>query len=117
MPTHHTINYIEFPSHDLSASQAFFEQVFDWAFESYGPTYIAFRDANGMDGGFYESTQNSHSTAGAPLVILYSQHLEKTLEAVSAAGGKVLKEIFTFPGGRRFHFQEPGGNEIAIWSE
>lgn len=117
MSTHHTINYIEFPSHDLPSSQAFFENVFDWQFESYGPEYIAFRDINGFDGGFFQSTQNAHSTAGAPLVILYSQHLEETLHKVSAAGGKILQDIFSFPGGRRFHFQEPGGNEIAVWSE
>lgn len=117
MSSHHNINYIEFPSHDLPASQAFFEHVFDWQFESYGPTYIAFRDGKGMDGGFYHSTQNSHSTAGAPLVILYSEQLEATRTKVSNAGGEILKDIFVFPGGRRFHFQEPGGNEIAVWSE
>lgn len=117
MPAHHTINYLEFPSHDLPATQAFFEQVFNWQFESYGPQYIAFRDPNGFDGGFFQSTQNAHSTAGAPLVILYSRLLDDTLQKVTSAGGKILKDVFTFPGGKRFHFQEPGGNEIAVWSE
>lgn len=104
MPSHHTINYIEFPSHDLPASQTFFEQVFDWSFESYGPTHIAFRDANGLDGGFYHSTQNSHSTAGAPLVILHSEQLEATLQKNNRCWWRNSKRYFCLPRGTALSF-------------
>lgn len=116
MPQHHSLNYIEMPSQNLPATQAFFEQVFQWEFESYGPAYIAFKEAQ-LDGGFFQSDKNAHSTEGAPLVIFYSEDLEASLAAVEQAQGKILRPIFSFPGGRRFHFQEPGGNELAIWGQ
>ena len=97
------INYLEIPSQDLDKTKAFFSHVFGWNFVDYGPDYMAIEDA-GIDGGFYRSP-------------LYSEALESTLEQVKAAGGEIVKDIFSFPGGRRFHFTDPNGNEYAVWSE
>lgn len=113
--THHKINYVEFPAKDLKATEQFFERVFDWRFVYYGPEYMSFQEA-GLDGGFFHSTQTSIASKGSALVVLYSDALEKTLEQVQAAGGIITQEIFSFPGGRRFHFTEPSGNELAVWS-
>lgn len=110
------INYIEFPAKDLSASKRFFAQAFGWKFQDYGPDYVAFSNA-GVSGGFYRADMASTYAAGGALIILYSDALEQTLEDVEAAGGVVVVPIFTFPGGRRFHFREPSGNELAVWSE
>lgn len=110
------INYIEFPARDLSATQTFFEQVFGWQFESYGPDYIAFSSA-GTPGGFYRSDKASRMANGAALAVIQADDLEAKLEQVKAAGGRIQQDIFSFPGGRRFHFIEPSGNEWAVWSE
>ncbi|WP_440057014.1 VOC family protein (plasmid) [Pseudoalteromonas sp. T1lg65] len=110
------INYVELAAHDLAASQAFFEAAFDWQFESYGPDYLAFLNA-GLDGGFYRADLHSSQATGGALVVLYSSQLEATQEKVEAAGGVINKAIFSFPGGRRFHFIEPSGNELAVWSD
>jgi len=110
------INYVEFPARDLEASKSFFAAVFNWSFEDYGPDYMAFSD-QGMDGGFYRSEQLSSYASGAPLVIMYSDSLEAVQAKVEAAGGLISKPIFEFPGGRRFHFTEPSGNELAVWSD
>ncbi len=116
MNTHHKINYIELPAYDLSATQAFFETVFDWTFEAYGPEYLAFSDGV-LDGGFYQSPLASKADTGAALVVFYSANLEASEAAVRAAGGLVNTSIFEFPGGRRFHFLEPSGNQFAVWSD
>jgi uncharacterized protein len=116
MPRHEKINYVEYPSRDLAATKLFFERAFGWSFEDYGPDYAAFSD-QGLDGGFFRSELASRSETGSALLVLYSENLEGTLDKVVAAGGNVIKPIFTFPGGRRFHFTEPGGNELAVWSE
>ena len=116
MPQHHQINYVEFPSSDLAATQRFFESVFGWAFVGYGPDYAAF-SGQGLDGGFFASDLASAARHGAALVVLYSTALEATQAQVVAAGGVIHKPIFAFPGGRRFHFIEPGGNELAVWSD
>lgn len=116
MPSHEKINYVEYPSRDLEATKRFFGQAFGWAFEAYGPDYIAFSD-QGLDGGFFRSDLAARTEAGSALIVLYSDNLEGTLAKVEAAGGEVLKPVFAFPGGRRFHFAEPGGNELAVWSE
>lgn len=110
------INYVEFPSRDLVHSRAFFQEVFGWSFTDYGPNYSSFSDA-GLDGGFFSATQASLTSNGAALIVLYSDDLENTLEKVKKGGGDIAKEIFSFPGGRRFHFIEPGGNELAVWSD
>ncbi|WP_337185790.1 VOC family protein [Phenylobacterium sp.] len=106
------IDYVELPGGDLSASKAFYAAAFGWAFTDYGPTYAAF--AQGLDGGFQADTGEA---AGRPLVILYARDLEAMEAKVRAAGGKVVRPIFAFPGGRRFHFRDPAGNELAVWSE
>ena len=116
MNLHEKINYVEFPAKDLPAKKAFFQSAFGWSFVDYGPEYTAFSD-QGLDGGFFKSDLASSSEKGAALVIFYSNQLEATLEKVEKAGGSIVKPIYSFPGGRRFHFTEPSGNEFAVWSE
>ena len=116
MPRHDTINYVEFPSCDLEGSKRFFEQAFRWTFEDYGPDYAAFAD-QGLDGGFFRTDSTAPRQTGGALVVFYSEDLEATLARVELAGGVVVKPTFDFPGGRRFHFTEPGGNELAVWSD
>ena len=110
------INYVEFPASNFEATKAFFGSVFGWEFEDFGPDYTAFSNA-GVDGGFFRSGQVSTTKSGAALVILYSKNLEVTQEKVAGCGGTILQPIYAFPGGRRFHFLEPSGNELAVWSD
>ncbi|TXK60484.1 VOC family protein [Alkalisalibacterium limincola] len=114
MPQHEKINYVEFPSQDLAATKAFFHRAFGWSFVDYGPEYAAFSN-EGLDGGFFKSGLASRTDNGGSLLVFYSDDLEGTLEKVQEAGGRIVKPIFSFPGGRRFHFTEPGGNELAVW--
>ena len=116
MDNHHTINYIEFPAVDLEATKNFFSNVFGWSFQDYGPEYTSFSGA-GTAGGFYKAEVNARMENGSVLIVLYSSDLEGTCSKVIEAGGIISKEIFSFPGGRRFHFIEPSGNELAVWSE
>ena len=116
MNEHGKLNYIEFPANDIQATKTFFSAAFSWSFEDYGPEYTAFSD-QGLDGGFYKSEMKSSAENGAALVIFYSSELETTLSEVEAAGGTISQQIFSFPGGRRFHFIEPSGNELAVWSD
>ncbi len=109
------IDYVEFASRDPAASRRFFEQVFGWRFEDYGPDYTAFDDG-GLQGGFFRG-EPATSAAGAPLVVLYAAQLAPVQAAVLAHGGSLSRPEFAFPGGRRFQFVEPGGNELAVWSE
>jgi predicted enzyme related to lactoylglutathione lyase len=116
MPTDQKVDYIEFPAQDLDSVQAFYERAFGWSFTDYGPDYRAFTDEK-IDGGFYRSELRSSAKEGAVLVILYARDLEQTHDRVISSGGKVVKDIFAFPGGRRFHFTDPNGNELAVWSD
>jgi len=116
MNLHEKMNYVEFPAKDLAATKAFFESVFGWSFTDYGPDYTAFEN-QGLDGGFFQSDLASATEKGAALIVFYSNQLEATLAKVEKAGGSILKPIYSFPGGRRFHFTEPSGNEFAVWSE
>ena len=116
MNRHEKINYVEFPARDMEKTKRFFGDVFGWAFEDYGPEYIAFFD-QGIDGGFYLSETFSSTSEGAALVVFYSERLEETLSKVEAAGGIIVRPVFAFPGGRRFHFSDPSGNEFAVWSD
>jgi uncharacterized protein len=109
------IDYIEFASADLEGSRRFFADVFGWRFQDYGPDYVAFNDGR-SDGGFYRVAALAEAVA-APLVVLYEDDLEAALQRVRAAGAQLVKPVFAFPGGRRFHFREPGGNVLAVWSE
>ena len=116
MNQHEKINYVELPAKDLAATKAFFQSVFGWSFVDYGPEYTAFSD-QGLDGGFFQSDLASSSQKGAALIVFYSNQLEATLAKVEKAGGSIVRPIYAFPGGRRFHFTEPSGNEFAVWSE
>ena len=116
MNLHEKINYVELPAKDLAATKAFFQSVFGWSFVDYGPEYTAFSN-QGLDGGFFQSDLASSTQNGAALVIFYSNQLEATLAKVEKAGGAIVRPIYSFPGGRRFHFTEPSGNEFAVWSE
>jgi predicted enzyme related to lactoylglutathione lyase len=110
------INYIELPATDIEGTKLFFANAFGWEFIDYGPDYAAISGA-GLDGGFYKSTLRATTVTGSALVVLYSANLESSLMSVESAGGRVVKPIFSFPGGRRFHFTDPSGNEYAVWSE
>ena len=109
------LNYVEFPAADLNATKQFFEKAFGWSFQDYGPDYTAF-SGQGLDGGFYRSQLSSIASKGAALLVLLSTNLELSQSVVESAGGKISTAIFSFPGGRRFHFIEPSGNEFAVWS-
>ena len=112
--TNNHINYIEFRAQDLEAVKAFYSRAFGWEFVDYGPTYTAFEKNAGIAGGFEQSDE---PVANGALVILYHDNLEAIIKTVQNAGGRISKEIFSFPGGRRFHFEDPAGNELAIWSD
>ncbi|MCJ8317986.1 MAG: VOC family protein [Colwellia sp.] len=116
MSQHEKLNYVEFPATNIPATKLFFEKAFAWSFEDFGPDYTAFTD-QGIDGGFYKSDLTSTSANGSALLVLLSNNLENSQSKVELAGGKVTKPIFSFPGGRRFHFTEPSGNELAVWSK
>lgn len=116
MNQHEKINYVEFPAKELEATKAFFSKVFAWEFVDYGPDYTAFSD-EGLDGGFFRANLSSSAQNGAALIVFYSKELEKTQSKIEQAGGTILQEIYEFPGGRRFHFAEPSGNEFAVWSD
>lgn len=116
MPDHEKINYVEFPARDIDATKAFFTSAFGWNFVDYGPDYTAFSN-EGLDGGFYKSDLCVTTDSGSALVVFYSKALEQTQDKIERAGGSVVKPIFSFPGGRRFHFCDPNGNEYAVWSD
>ncbi len=116
MHKHEKINYVEFPAKDIKKAKTFFIEAFGWSFVDYGPDYTAFTN-EGLDGGFFKSELNSSSDEGSALIVLYSENLEATQIKIKKAGGKIVKQIFTFPGGRRFHFSDPNDNEYAVWSE
>ena len=109
-----TINYLELTVPDVAAAKAFYAAAFGWTFTDYGPDYASFSAADaGLDGGFAAGTP----TPGGPLVVLYADDLEATQAKIESAGGRVTKPIFDFPGGRRFHFADGCGNELAVWAE
>jgi hypothetical protein len=112
--THHAIDYVEFTVRDLGAAKRFYAAAFGWQFNDYGPDYAGIKGVDGEVGGL---TQSAQPRTGGPLVVLYSKDLEKTLAGVRAAGGKIVREPFAFPGGRRFQFTDPSGNELGVWSQ
>lgn len=115
MPIDQKVDYLEFPANDFDLVQTFYKRTFGWSFTEYGPDYRAFTDGK-IDGGFYQSDQRSLTKQGAVLVVLFAEDLEATQAKVVFNGGKIVREIFSFPGGRRFHFTDPHGNELAVWS-
>lgn len=110
---HNTINNIEFPAQDFERIKEFYGNVFNWTFTSYGEQYLEFSDGN-MLGGF---NKNLDKKANGPLVIIYSTNLEETETLIQKHGGKITLSTSSFPGGRRFHFQDIEGNELAVWSD
>lgn len=107
-----TVDYIEFGATDLEATKRFYAACFGWKFTDYGPDYASFEDGRLTRGFTTES-----KPGGAPLVVLYASNLEQICATVQAQRGRIVREIFSFPGGRRFHFLDPNGNELAIWSD
>ncbi len=116
MNRHEKINYVEFPASDLDRTKEFFQIAFGWTFTDYGHDYTAFSD-QGLDGGFYRSPMAASVDRGSALIVLYSESLEDTFNKIKPAGGRIVLPIFSFPGGRRFHFAEPSNNELAVWSD
>ncbi len=116
MNLHEKLNYVEYPAKNIAATKHFFETAFSWEFMDYGLDYAAFSN-EGLDGGFFTSNHASTTQNGGALLVFYSSDLEATLSKVKQAGGVISKDIFDFPGGRRFQFLEPSGNEFAVWSD
>ncbi|TLU64898.1 VOC family protein [Thalassotalea litorea] len=116
MSNHEKINYLEFPASDLAKVRQFYEQVFQWKFTEYGDTYLAFNDGV-IDGGFYQSDNRSSQQSGGVLVVLYSNDIASTENNILTHGGVISTPLFDFPGGRRFHFKDPNGNELAVWTD
>ena len=106
------IDNIEFNVEDIARSRAFYGSAFGWSFTDYGPTYCEFTDGR-LTGGL---TTAGPVRPGGPLVILYAEDLIEAQKRIEEAGGKIVKPVFAFPGGRRFHFQDPDGYELAVWS-
>jgi len=108
------LDYLEMPATGgtLDSVKAFYSAAFSWTFIDYGPAYAAFSE--GLDGGFHTVAKEGPAK---PLPVLYSENLEETLVGVESAGGRIVKPIFSFPGGRRFHFTDPAGNELAVWGD
>lgn len=109
------INYLEIPVKDIKKTKEFFKSVFNWQFEDYGKEYTCFTNA-GIDGGFYLSKKKFNVHFGSPLLVLYSNDLKSLIEKIKKAGGEIYREIFDFPGGKRFHFLDNNGNEFAVWT-
>ncbi|MEE7545843.1 VOC family protein [Xanthomonas sp. Kuri4-1] len=109
---HHRIDYLEFAVASIPAAKAFYGSAFDWTFQDYGPDYCEFRDGR-LTGGFFHGA----AQPGGALVVLYSTDLATTQARIEAAGGRITRPLFDFPGGRRFHFADRDGYELAVWSE
>ncbi len=113
---HHGFDYIEIPALDIDAAEAFYSAAFGWRFTPYGPAYLGITTPDGRETGGINQVGAIAPGDGA-LVVIYSNNLEATRDAVIAAGGRIVREIFDFPDGRRFHFTDPSGVELAVWSK
>ena len=107
------IDYVEFHTTNMSDTKKFYAEIFGWKFTDYGPDYTSFSDGR-LSGGFTVATEGA---AGGPLIVLYAIHLDDIKAGIKKHGGRIVRETFEFPGGRRFHFTDPGGNELAVWSD
>ena len=114
------MDYVEFPATDIEATKHFYNQVFGWQFHDWGPEYTSFNDGR-LGGGFNRDAQPAGADGGSKtrgvLVVIYAASLDEIYRKVKEAGGKIVRETFDFPGGKRFHFADPNGNELAVWSE
>ncbi len=110
MPQDRKLDYLELYGADLGAMKQFYGAAFGWSFVDYGPDYAGFAEA-GLDGGI------QNGAPAPPLPILYAADLEAAVQAVERAGGAIVRPTYAFPGGRRFHFRDPGGNELAVWTD
>ncbi|HEY3777524.1 MAG TPA: VOC family protein [Rhizomicrobium sp.] len=114
MPADGSLDYIELPGSDIPATKHFYAVVFGWSFTDYGPDYAAFQSPDGREGGF--NAERKVVAGGGPLVVIYANDLDSMEAKVRATGAEILsREEFT--GGRRFHFRDPNGNEIAVWTK
>jgi predicted enzyme related to lactoylglutathione lyase len=113
---HHTFDYVELAAPDLAAAKEFYAAALGWAFNDYGPAYSGIQRPGG-EGEMGGLSPEGRAGSGAPLVVLYSDDLDATLESVRAAGATIDTEPFEFPGGRRFHFTDRAGNSLAVWAE
>ena len=107
------IDYVELPATDVAATRRFYEAAFGWTFTDYGPDYTSFADGR-LAGGFYRA---EGVTRGGALIVIFAVDLADAERRVRAAGGTIVKPAFAFPGGRRFHFTDPSGNELAVWTD
>lgn len=107
------INYVEFKANNLEEAKTFYTTCFGWKFKDYGPDYVSFKKS-GLKGGFEKTDK---TIVNGVLVVLYHKKLSEIQDRIVKAGGKISKEIFSFPGGNRFHFMDPSGNELAVWSD
>ena len=107
------VDYIELPATDVAATKRFYQQAFGWKFTDHGPDYTSFEDGR-LTGGF--TTEGTVARGGA-LVILFAVDIDDAERRVRDAGGTIVKPTFSFPGGRRFHFADPSGNELAVWTD
>lgn len=116
--THHTLDYVEIGVTDLDAAKDFYGSAFGWTFTDYGPgpDYVGIRGAGRSGREVGGLRRDEAVTPGGPLVLLYSSDLQASVDAVSAAGGTISVAPYEFPGGRRFHFRDPSGNELGVWS-
>ena len=107
------IDYVEFKAHDLAKTKQFYTSCFEWRFKDHGTSYMSFSNS-GLKGGF-ERTENN--IPKGVLIVLYHANLDLIKNKIIEAGGTITKDAFAFPGGHRFHFEDPSGNELAIWSD
>ncbi|RLV57960.1 VOC family protein [Parashewanella curva] len=115
MNIHNQVNYLEIPAKDIAVTKAFFTQVFDWEFMDFGDEYCSFTGQT-VNGGFYLADTHVSLEKGSPLIVLFSDDLSQTQTDIEQAGGSIIQPEFSFPGGRRFHFADPNGNEFAVWA-
>ncbi len=110
--THHAIDYVEITVRNVLKAKEFYSATFGWSFNDYGPEYAGIVGETREQGGLAQG----EPIVGGPLIVLYSNDLDASVVAVRRGGGAIVKEPFDFPGGRRFHFTDPSGNELAVWS-
>lgn len=115
---HHAIDYVEFTVTNLAEAKRFYADAFGWEFNDYGPAYAGIRSPHGDSAAEVGGLREDQAVqAGGPLVLLYSADLDRSVQAVKEAGGQVVNGPYEFPGGRRFHFTDPSGNELGVWAE